>query len=596
MRLARYALPHTRALASLMLLTLANVGLEAAKPWPVKLIVDSVLGSKDLQAGASWLRGMPGGDSSQGLLAWLTTATIFLFLGGWAIRVALTYLQTGMGIRMVYSLGAEMFDRLQRLSLRFHGRQPSGDLVRRVMSDSSCVRGLVIEVFLPMLTSLLTLTIMFAIMWRMDWSLSLVALAAAPLLAVAIRRFATPMEQRGYEQMEAQGKVMAQAEQTLSALPVVRAFGREEHEAKRFSETFRVSDKAYLRATASQLQFKVTASSVTALGTAAVMAVGGLHVLQGKLTVGGLLVFVAYLSALYSPMETLAYVSYGFATATAGARRVFEILDREPEISDRSAAKTLVTVEGGAHISFENVTSGYDSGRPVLKGVTFEVHPGESVAIVGPTGAGKTTLVSLILRFLDPWEGNVLFDGNDLRDLKLNSLRSNVALVLQEPFLLPLTVSENIAYGRVDAQQDEIVKAAAAANAHEFIQRLPQGYETLLGERGATLSGGERQRLAIARVILKDAPVLILDEPTSSLDSEIEALILEALQRLTKGRTTFIIAHRLSTIRNATSVIVLQDGKIVEAGSHAKLLTSNGVYADLHRKQFGIIPELTDAT
>ena len=319
------------------------------------------------------------------------------------------------------------------------------------------------------------------------------------------------------------------------------------------------------------------------------MVFGGLHVLQAKLSLGSLLVFLSYLASLYMPLYNLAYLSTGFASAAAGARRVLEVLGSEEKITDAPGAKPLPKRrEGeGGHIAFEEVTFGYEHGRPVLHNISLKAHPGKTLALVGPTGAGKSTLVSLIPRFFDPWEGRVLFHGVDLQKIRLASLRSQVAIMLQEPFLLPLTVAENIAYGRPSASREEIVAFAVAANADPFIRQLPQGYETVIGERGATLSGGERQRLAIARALLKDAPVLILDEPTSALDAEAEASLVQALERLMAGRTTLIIAHRLSTIRRADRVVVLEGGRVVGTDSREELLAAGGTYQRLHSLQFG---------
>jgi len=316
--------------------------------------------------------------------------------------------------------------------------------------------------------------------------------------------------------------------------------------------------------------------------------IGGLHVLRGTLSVGSLLVFLSYLASLYTPLQGLANISSGFASAAAGAKRVLEVLEAEVEVRDAPGARPLPlrSAREGRHVLLEDVTFGYEPGRPVLHGVNLEARPCESVALVGPTGAGKSTLVSLIPRFFDPWEGRVRIDGLDLREVRLSSARARVALVLQEPFLLPLTVAENIAYGRPGAGEAEIRAAAVAANADEFIRRLPQGYQTVLAEGGASLSGGEKQRLSIARALLKDAPILILDEPTSAVDAQTEALFLEALERLMEGRTTFIIAHRLSTIRRVDRILVLENGRVVEQGAHRELLANGGVYHRFHSLQF----------
>jgi ATP-binding cassette subfamily B protein/subfamily B ATP-binding cassette protein MsbA len=323
----------------------------------------------------------------------------------------------------------------------------------------------------------------------------------------------------------------------------------------------------------------------TTVGAAGILWIGAHRVMDDRLTVGSLLVFLAYLASLYSPLETLFYAPATIQGAAGSARRVLEVLDTDREVTDRPGAVALGRARG--HVQVEAVTFGYEPGRPVLREVSLEARPGEVVAIVGATGAGKTTLVSLIPRFFDPWAGCVRIDGRDVRELQLRSVREQVALLLQEPFLFPMTIAENIAYGRPGAARDEIEAAARAARAHEFIERLPARYDTVVGERGATLSGGERQRVAIARALLKDAPILILDEPTSALDAETESLILEALERLMRGRTVLIIAHRLSTVRRADRIVVLEDGMVREAGTHEALLGRNGIYARFHALQFG---------
>jgi ATP-binding cassette subfamily B protein len=594
LRLSRYAIPHWRGLSFSAVLMLAGVGLDVLKPWPMKLLVDHALTGQPLPRAAAWILWLPGQGSPGALLAWLTIATILLFLAGWTSRIIQSYVQAGVGSRMVYELGADLFSHLQGLSLRFHGRRPTGDLVKRVTTDSSCVRDLVMGVFVPLLTSSLSLITMFAVMWRLDRSLSLVALVAAPLLALLIRIFAGPMEERTYRRLQLEGEMMSAAEQTLRALPIVQVFGREQREDERFSSLCRRTGQAYLRAVNGQLGFQIGASSVTALGTAVVMLIGGWHVLQGSLSVGSLLVFLAYLGSLYGPLESLAYLSSGFTSAAASARRVLEIRDTQEGVQDVPGARPLPPRPAGqpAHVRFEKVVFGYEPGRPVLHHIDLEIQPGESLAFVGPTGAGKSTLASLLPRFFDPWEGRVLLDGIDIRGVQLASLRSCLAIVLQEPFLFALPVADNIAYGRPGATRAEVEAAAVTANADEFIRDLPSGYDTVIGERGATLSGGQRQRIAIARALLKDAPILILDEPTSALDTQTEWQVLEAMERLMQGRTTIIIAHRLSTVQRANRIVVLADGRIVETGTHEALLRLRGVYQRLYSLQFneGSVP------
>jgi len=592
LRLAPFALKRWPGLSAVLALTLLGVATELLTPWPLKLVVDYVFAGQLLSGPAAWISASPGAGGPTAALAWLASASVAFRLANRLCAAARKYVQSGIGTRVTYELGAELFERLQRLSLRFHGQQQTGDLARRVTRDSSCIRDLALDIALPVVTSLVSLVAMFTVMWQLDPALSLLALLVVPPFVFLTRLLARPIAGHSYEQQKLEGQLMAVAEQTLTALPVVQAFSRERDETERFRNLARRTASAYGRTITAQQLFAVGTGTITALGTAAMMGVGGLHVSQGSLSVGSLVVLLAYLSSLYAPLQTLASVAAGFASAAARARRVLEVLGSEEGVRDAPGARPLPAGPPGrrGHVRLERVTFGYEPARPVLHAVSLEARPGETLALVGPSGAGKSTLVSLILRFFDPWEGRVSIDGLDLRRARLASLRAQVALVLQEPFLLPLTVAENIAYGRPGAGRAEVVAAAAAANADAFIRRLPRGYDTPLGERGATLSGGERQRLAIARALLKDAPVLILDEPTAALDAGTEALLLEALARLMVGRTTFIIAHRLSTVRGADRVAVLDAGRLLQLGTPAELLAADGLYRRLHHLQLGATP------
>ena len=557
----RYARRHAAPFGVVLGLMLLEIGFTVLTPWPLKLIVDNALPGQPLPDAAAWIALLPRADDQQGLLSWLALATLLLFASRQAALMIKGYIQAGAATRIKLDLGRDLFIALLRLSLRFHHAHKAGDLVRRVVNDTDFVRLLIVGVVLPALTSAVTLLVMFGVMWAIHPTLSLLALLAALPMPFLMRWLAPRMSRRSYEQYEAEGDLMAVAEQAITSLPMVQAFGGEADEEQRFHGSSRRAIRAYLRVTHTQLQYGVAIGAMTALGTAALMVLGGIQVEAGNLSIGSLLVFLAYLAASYQPLETLANLSATYANSEGQARRVMQVLDADDEVPERPTAHPFARQPNrqGIAVTFENVTFGYEPGRPVLRDISLNVQVGETIALVGSTGAGKTTLASLVPRFFDPWEGRVLLDGTDARDLQLRSLRQQIALVLQEPFLLPLSIAENIAYGRPDASRDDIIAAAVAANADEFIRHLPDGYDTVIGERGATLSGGQRQRLAIARALLKDAPILILDEPTSALDTKTEALILEALERLMANRTTLIIAHRLSTIRNA--------GRIVELGA-----------------------------
>lgn len=582
--LSSYALRRWAGLLGVLATMAAKIGLDLLKPWPLKLLVDYGLGQQALPpALASVLAAWPGGASREALIGGSVAATVVLFLLGWALGVAVSYANIGFGQRMVYDLATDVFSHLQRLSLRFHSRQSVGDSIRRVTTDCGCVSVIVKDAVLPFVAALVTFVAMFVVMWRLEPRLTLVSMVAAPWLFVVLRRYMQPMLDTSYAQQEAEARLYEVVERQLSALPVVQAFGQEPAGDRLFAETTTRAAAATVDATVVGLKFRVFTGLGTALGTAAILWLGAHSVIEGRLTVGGVLVFLAYLAALYGPLETLMYAPSTTQGAVGSARRVLEILDTRREVDDRPGARVVPRLQG--HLRLEHVTYGYDQGRPILRDVSLEARPGEVVALIGPTGAGKSTLAGLVPRFHDPWSGRVTVDGIDLRDLALKSLRSQVAVVLQEPFLLPSSIAENIAYGRPGASAAEIEAAARAANAHDFIVRLPQGYATVIGERGATLSGGERQRVSIARALLKDAPVLILDEPTSAMDTVTEAEIMTALQRLMAGRTTLIIAHRMSTIARADRIVALDQGEVVESGSPAELRRRGGMYARYHALQ-----------
>jgi len=567
----------------------AEALLVAASPWPMKVAVDNALNDKPLPG---WLDGLfvalPGPATREALLVWCAVASAVVFTLAWAGGLAVAWAGVRFGQRVAYDVAADLFDHLQRLSLRYHARQGVGSLIRRIMSDAGAIAAVVQGAMLPVLTATLTIVTMLAIMWALSPTLTLVALTVIPMLLFAMRRYSAPMLERSYEQQLAEGELYETIEQTLTGLPVVQAFGREDLGRTRFAAGARRILDATIAMTWAQFRFKVFVGATIAAGTAAVLWVGAEQGLAGTLTVGSILVFMAYVASLYAPLHTVSHSSTTVAEAAGSAQRVVEVLDAPAEVGDGPGAVVLEDV--GGEVRFEGVGFGYGEDRRVLEDVSLVARPGEVVAIVGPTGAGKSTLVSLVPRFFDPDVGRVMLDGHDVRSVQVSSVRAAVSLVLQESFLFPFSIAENIAYGRPGASREEVVAAAEAANAHEFVVGLPEGYDTVVGERGATLSGGERQRVAIARALLKDAPVLILDEPTSALDAQTEGLLLEALERLMAGRTTLVIAHRLSTIRNADRIVVLDRGRVVESGTHGQLLRVDGIYARMHAVQHGPVP------
>ncbi len=581
LRLLSYARPHLAGLAVIALMMLVEVGLQLLRPWPLKVLIDNVLGHHRLPHIFTYIVGA--GDR-KGLLLAVVLAEILIFMLGTLAGTVYTFMSLREGQRMTYDLAADLFRHVQRLSLLFHTRRPVGDLISRVTGDTWCLNTMVMDAILPTIQAAVTLVAMFVIMLQLQSLLTVLALGVIPLLILIIHRLSRPIKDRTREQRDLEGQMMSTVERTLSAIPVVQAFTREDLEHSRFRRYADQTVVAYVRATVAGLWFQLASGLVTTLGTVAVMYVGGRLALEGKLTPGTIIVFLSYLGSLYDPLDAMTHTAQTVLGASAEADRVMEVMEIEPDVRDEPGA-VAAPLHGA--VCYENVTFGYEPGRPVLHEVSLTVSPGQTIAIVGPTGAGKTTLANLLVRFYDPWSGRITVGGRELRSFQIRSLREQIALVLQDPFIFPLTVAENIGYGRPGASREEIRAAAQAANAHDFIQLLPGGYDSVIGERGTTLSGGEKQRLSIARAFLKDAPILILDEPTSALDARTEGLLLSALERLMEGRITFVIAHRLSTIRRADEILALEHGRIVERGTHEQLLEQGGLYAALHEQQHG---------
>ncbi len=582
-RLLTYAVRRWPALTGVATTMLLDIGMQLLKPWPMALVVDSVLGDERLPR---FLATLPGAGSKQGVLTWAVLATVVVFALEWLLSTAGSVASINFGERMQYDLAGDLLRHLQRLSLRYHDRHGAGDLLRRITTDSGCVSTIVRGGLLPAVTAVVGLASVLVVMLRIDPVLTLVALAVLPVLALAIGRLAAPMAERSYEQQEVEGRLYEVVEESLSGIVTVQAFGAEPVGDRRMRDTAAAALRATIATTVVQFRFKILVGTTTALGTAAVTYLAARHALDGQLSVGEILVFLAYLSSLYSPLESLMYTSSTLQGAAGSAARVVEILDSRPEVADPEQPQAgALSGRVRGLLELRGVGFEYEPGRPVVRGVSFAARPGELVALVGATGAGKSTLAALVMRLFDPQSGAVLLDGVDARLVPVAVWRSQVALVLQESFLFPVSIADNIAYGRPGASREQVMAASVAANADEFVRELPEGYDTVVGERGATLSGGQRQRVAIARALLKDAPVLVLDEPTSALDARTEGLLLGALDVLMAGRTTVVIAHRLSTIRRADRIVVLEHGRVVESGSHDELVAAGGTYATLHALQ-----------
>ncbi len=558
-------------------------GAELLKPWPLKLIIDHVLGGQPL----SW--SLVSGWSREALLlaACIALVSIYLALGGLSLLNNYTTIRIGQG--MVNDLRGALYNHLQRLSLAFHNRRQVGDLLYRVTTDTYAIQTLTMNGVFPLLYSLVLLISMTVVMLRLDWMLTVLALGVCPLLFVTISAMSTHINAAATAAHERESVIYSLVQRTMTAIRVIQAFTKEEEEHRRFMAASAESLSASLRLYNLQTLYSGVVNVVIAVGTALVVWVGARHALAGTLSVGELVVFTAYLASLYGPINTISQTLGLVQGAKAGLVRVYEILAVEHDLPEGKRVASAAEVQG--EVRFERVTFGYIPGQPVLRGVDLQAAPGQTVAIVGPTGAGKSTLVSLLPRFYDPQEGRVLLDEADVREFTLASLRQQIAMVLQPPLVFPITLRDNIAYGRPGASPEAIEHAARLARIHETIMRLPQGYDTVVGEQGATLSEGERQRLTIARAILRDAPILILDEPTSSVDAETEALIMEGLGQLIGNRTTFIIAHRLSTVRRADVILVIRGGHIAEQGSFTELMRRQGPFAALYRTQFSVQEE-----
>ena len=569
-----------------VLLSLLGIAFNLLKPWPFKIIVDDIL----VPRGPAELTGLLPNLSEPEIILLLCLALVLAhFLAGLFQSIA-SFVFVRTGLEVLLEFRTRLYAALQALSLKFHDARATTDSTFRVAYDSQAVQTLYNRGFTTIFSSVVTLVAMFVIMLQLDWQLTLLAMTVVPFVLWVIRHYAGRVRQESKIIQERESAVLTVAQEGLSSIRAVHAFGQEEHEVTQFRNQATESFYANLKLTFTNLSSTLVASTLMAGGTALLYYVGSQHVLAGTLTLGELLVFSAYLMMLYQPIEQLAYTAWAMEGAAAGAQRCFEVLDQEDQIVDRPNARILDSSQG--HIRFEQVYFSYDSRQHVLNDINLEILPGETVAIVGSTGAGKSTLLSLIPRFYDLSSGVVRIDGQDLRDLTKRSLRQHISIVLQDTILFSTTIRENIAYGRLEASEAEVEEAARRAQVHEFVVRLPEGYQSQVGERGCRLSVGQRQRIGIARAFLKDTPILLLDEPTSALDPSTEALLMETIQDLMRGRTTLIVTHRIRTVHHMTRIVVLDHGNVVESGSGSDLVKKAGAYAHLYRSADGLRHEL----
>src|ERR1700677_2361709 len=579
--------PYRPTLAIILLAMFVETIMSLATPWPLKIILDNVIGRHQL---APWLHHLLGPMLQSGSRLQVAAIAALLYVVIAALGSIASYIDSyyteSVGQWVAHDLRMRMYNHLQRLSLGYYNTHQTGAILSTLTTDIQTIQGFASSSTLSILVDMLTIVCMLGLMFWLNWDFTLIAVAVTPFLLLFVSRFKKAVKTATHEVRKEQAEIVAVGQQGLEPMQAVKAFGQEATEEAQLQLVSQATVSAALKARSVKALLSPVVTITVSLCTAVVLWRGAALILEKTMTVGELTVYLAYLTKFFKPVKDLATTTNAVAQAAVGTERIRDILDTDAVIPEKKDGLEPEKVAGT--IEFEHVAFGYDPANPILTDVSFKIEAGQFVGIVGPTGAGKSTVVSLIPRFYDTQSGTVRVDGNDVRKYKLKSLRDKIGYVLQDTVLFRGTIYENIAFGRPDATKEEVIAAAKLANAHDFIMAMPLGYDTPVGERGLTLSGGQRQRIGIARVMIRNSPILLLDEPTAALDSESEKLVIEALERLMKGRTVITIAHRLSTIRDADKIIVIAGGVVAESGNHDQLMALNGIYAELHRTQFDV--------
>ena len=577
--------PYRGTLLAILAAMIVQTAMSVAGPWPLKIVLDNVIGSHKLHP---WLEHLlhpllGSGTKMQIAFAAAAAAVIIATIGAAASYIA-NYYTTSVGQWVANDLRMRTYHHLQQLSLAYYDKHQTGALLSTITADVQTIQAFASSSTLDIAVDMLTIIGMLTIMFWLNWDFTLIAVAVTPFLLLFVSRFKKAVKKATHEVRRQQSNVVAVVEQGLQSMRVVKAFGRQDLAQQELGTVSQATVEAALKARRVKALLSPIVDITVAICVAIVLWRGSALIIAGTMTAGALTVFLSYLAKFFKPVQDLATMTNSIAQTAVGVERVQAILDADTTIPQRPHAQPATKLTG--EIIFEKVAFAYDADSPVLKEVSFHIKPGQMVGVVGPTGGGKSTIVSLIPRFYDPTGGKIQIDGVDIRDYDLQSLRDQIGYVLQETILFQGTIRDNIAYGRAGATETEIMNAAKLADVDEFVQRMPRGYDTIVGERGETLSGGQRQRIGIARAIIRNNPILILDEPTAALDTESESMIVKALDRLMKGRTVITIAHRLSTIRNSDVILVLKDGVVAEQGTHDELMKKGGAYAELYKVQF----------